>query len=363
MKNKNIDFILIVLLTITSGILFFKDINKAPDLILSGCSINSFFNCAGAQSSAISKIMNIPISLFGLLFSLFLLAVVTFTKEFKVYKSVTPLIYLNALASIFLMTYSIIELDSLCPYCFAYQLASISLGALLLVRKEHDVDTQILGFTSLGFGTVFTGILIFGALFTGQSEANKQKELISGILSKKTKVGEPLVDSKFWLIKSSEEFLSAPVRISVFSDFQCPACKMMADNFKDVLEPFKKKINLQYINYPLDSSCNDNMAIPMHPQACTMSKVFLCSPTEKTYQDLFDMQKWVSDYELEQYISKNNLGDCVNSSETLHELTNQIYQGSVVRIESTPTIIINGIKFEGVIKPEFLKMILEYYVK
>lgn len=361
--NRNIEFFIILIMSIAAGILFFKDLNKVPDIILASCSINSYINCAGAQASEISKIMGVPISFFGLVFSLLVLGSVTYTNTFKIYRALSPIILLNAVGSLFLLIYSLVVIKSLCPYCFIYQITSVLLAGTVLLSKQLIFDKLVVPF-SIGLLVIFSGAIILKSSNNTEdkSSVKRDQELLISILNKKSKVGDPLVSKEFRLLSTTEQFLDAPIKISVFSDFQCPACKILAEDFKISLQPYLDKINLQYINYPLDSSCNENMAMPMHPQACLMSRIFICDPNkEKVHDYLFSIQKWVNNDELNKYIKDNGLESCVSSAETETELFDQIHQGTKVGIAATPTIIINGIKFEGLIKPEFLKMILEYY--
>jgi protein-disulfide isomerase/uncharacterized membrane protein len=366
-KNKNVEFILLFILTIVSGILFFKDIGKTFTIIDAGCNITEYFNCSKAQINEWSHILNIPISYFGFIFSGIMLFLVTYPKDFKSYNSSFIYISINAIISLTLFLYSVLELDSLCPYCLIYQLVSVILLFVQLFRKDYVFSLNKCIKIGLTILTLAIIPLIYNQYFnkSNASEIKTKKEkLIISILTKKVKVGEPLTDKSSWLIKSTDNFLDASIRISIFSDFQCPACRILSDNFKKSLTKYKDKINLQYINYPLDSSCNKNVYVPLHPESCLMSKIFLCSKDkEETHKYLFSIQEKVSNELLNKYIDKQDLEDCINSSVTDIKLKQEIQQGVYLDVESTPTIIINGLKFDGLIKPEFLDMILNYFYK
>ena len=59
----------------------------------------------------------------------------------------------------------------------------------------------------------------------------------------------------------------AKVKIVVFSDFQCPSCKLLASNMKTILLENKNDISFSFMNYPLDSSINKNVNHEIHKYA------------------------------------------------------------------------------------------------
>lgn len=62
---------------------------------------------------------------------------------------------------------------------------------------------------------------------------------------------DPSIESEFRVASAAPKFLDAPIHITVFSDFQCPACKFFADQLEAALPDFQGKINVQYFFYPL----------------------------------------------------------------------------------------------------------------
>ena len=77
-----------------------------------------------------------------------------------------------------------------------------------------------------------------------------------------------LPQSPFRLGTKVKKFDDVPIRIHIFSDFQCPACKRLNDVIHRLSMSYKDKVDMQYFFYPLDSHCNKAMKRPMHPLAC-----------------------------------------------------------------------------------------------
>ena len=59
----------------------------------------------------------------------------------------------------------------------------------------------------------------------------------------------------------------AAVRLVVFSDFQCPACKSFSGRMVDMIEGFDGKVQVAFKHYPLERECNSKMSRDLHAQA------------------------------------------------------------------------------------------------
>jgi protein-disulfide isomerase/uncharacterized membrane protein len=64
------------------------------------------------------------------------------------------------------------------------------------------------------------------------------------------------------------------LEVIVFSDFECPSCKLFADSFERQIQPlFGGRLKLVFKHYPLNSECNGKVATRFHPNACTAVKI------------------------------------------------------------------------------------------
>jgi protein-disulfide isomerase len=168
--------------------------------------------------------------------------------------------------------------------------------------------------------------------------------------------------------------LNSPIRIDVFSDFQCPACReLFLRTIRPVLQDYssKDKVCVIYHEFPL----------PMHQyarEAARYSEAAARLGQQKllpVFDSLFtDQPQWAKDGSIElsiakalpsedvQKLRKAMLDPAINA-----DIENQIQLGLKKEIQSTPTMFISypgrQQKVEGVIEYTVLKQFIDSIVK
>jgi protein-disulfide isomerase/uncharacterized membrane protein len=62
---------------------------------------------------------------------------------------------------------------------------------------------------------------------------------------------------------------SAPHTVVVFSDFQCPSCRVFAElSERELMPRLGNQVRIVYKHFPLEADCNPGLAQTIHPQAC-----------------------------------------------------------------------------------------------
>jgi protein-disulfide isomerase len=157
---------------------------------------------------------------------------------------------------------------------------------------------------------------------------------------------------------------TSPVKLEVFSDFECPGCRSLFFNtVQPVLKNYKDSVCVVYYEYPLD----------MHPYARPASRFVSAAARlgdQKKLLALFetlftDQDKWAEDGNLEASVSKalspEDLQKVKSILETEHESIEQdinrdIQVGANRKINATPTIFLNYAgKQERVVAPPNVK--------
>ncbi len=327
------------------------------------CNINSFFNCASALDSNLSTFAGVPIAWFGILTGALIAILTLFKRDWL--PAFNLFIIFNTLGTIFLAAYSVIFLHTLCPFCSLYYLLSW-LSAWLLLRnftlEKFDLTkTIILGG---GYVILFIGVLLFNLQSEQLSTQNNNdidNDLYQQWLSYE-KLPEPTLLSPFQLIPEKKPFAQHKVRILLFSDFECPACKMLVPAVDKLVETFKQSdVAFRYYPYPLDQACHPKIHRPFHQYACMAAKVAFC--WHKDFLTLHDLlynhqkdfhQNWLNDF-----ITKEKLKPCINDKKIQERLVEFInFADQTYDVTSTPTLIINGVKIEGVYPtPLLIKLI------
>lgn len=334
---------------------------KFPSTISEGsmCDINSFFNCDAATHSQASNILGVPISVFGMMIGFFTL-LGTFLTDRRVEGTLFTLLGINLVGCIALFFFSLIALGTLCPFCSVYYVLSAIAFTLFYrfgsARSPHWLPLGISGLLTLAVST--------GFYYNVQAKTTINNTLAKDLIQQYDnlpKLGNPQVPSPFWLARASERFEDAPLQIVIFSDYQCPACRMLSDISHDMAKRYRGKINMQYVFYPLDHNCNDDIQRPMNPLSCQGAYLTACVPDkfDKVHDDIFANQdkltmQWILDY-----AKKENVTECLESSEIKQKVRDVIAISKPFNINSTPSMLVNGVKIVGVLPPDQLYIILD----
>lgn len=334
---------------------------KFPTGLESGslCNLNSFFNCDKTTLSPASNIGGVPISIFGIIVGLFVIAGMLIKNE-NYEKTVYSLLILNFVGCVVLFFYSLVILGGLCPFCTLYYIAS-GLTLFLFYKKSESYLPHFPIFL------VFLAIALIAAFVTRMS-VNSKLQVSTAVVNDLIKqyyslpnLGEPAVKSEF-KIASAE---NAPIQMVIFSDFECPACRALSDLMPQILLRYGGKVNIQYFFYPLDNNCNPSMERPMHQYACKAAYVAVCSPVENfgvLHDEIFHNQEKIADY-LSDVIKSKKLETCVADPKTKEKVQSLIAAAAPFNIRSTPSFLLNGVKIEGVLPSDQLFAIMDEILK
>jgi protein-disulfide isomerase/uncharacterized membrane protein len=324
------------------------------------CDISSFFTCSGATLSPVSNILGTPVAFFGLISGLIYLAGVIFPSE-NMEKTSAFIAYLNIPGIVFFFLYSLIALGTLCPLCTAYYV--LSLGVAFLHYKHGANEWKSPSPKILGVWVVIT---IIGAGFFSSHYSDKlviKKKLVQDVISQfntLAKIGDPELQSPYLLAKGAENFKDSKIRLSVFSDFECPYCGIVSKQIHDMIvsdefqSKYKGKVSIAYYFYPLDQSCNPGIKRKFHEFACKAAMIAGCEADKfiAVHNYIFENQKSLSDEFLKSTVNKFGLKNCFKKSATGTFIGKSVRQGDDLGVASTPTLILNGLKIEGVIPNE-----------
>lgn len=312
------------------------------------CDLTSFFNCDAATYSPLSNIFGVPISFFGIITGCVFLFSSLMPSE-ALEKTSSALARYNVIGCIILFSYSLFILKSLCPFCTLYYV--LSFGAFILLWK-HGIESWVPDLKSTIFWLVLTLIGSFLFYKTTSGKKDIHSKLNQGIVEQFAKLpdlGEPDIESPYKLHMASEKFKDSPIRITVFSDFECPFCKVVAEQLPELIRRYPDKISAQYMFFPLDAKCNSNVKTRFHANACDAASVAACDDKKflEIHDEIFAHQSSIGPKFLGDLLSKFNLKNCIDNPEVTNKVISFINQASKYNLKSTPTIIINGRKIEG----------------
>lgn len=314
------------------------------------CDLSNFFNCDAATYSWLSNIAGVPISFFGIIVGLlFIFSALMPSPAME--KTASAVAKYNFLGCIALFVFSLGALGSLCPFCTLYYALS---GICFFLFWKYGLNSWM---PDVKVSAVWAVILLGGSFFMHQTTKDKefkQSRLAASIVEQFRRLpnlGDPDQESPFKLHMATEKFADAPIRISVFSDFQCPFCKTVADQVPELIRRYSKQINVQYMFYPLDAKCNSNVKGRFHDVACDAAALAACDPAkfEKVHDEIFAQQDRLSGSVLKSIADSYGLQGCIENQENMDKVISAVNQGAKFNVKSTPTIIVNGRKIEGTI--------------
>lgn len=128
-----------------------------------------------------------------------------------------------------------------------------------------------------------------------------------------------------------------------FADFQCPICKVAAENLPPYLHEFRNQVQLRYVHFPL----------PFHPNARVAAQASVCAEQRSVedfwkYHDAIyqDQPKLGREFLLElaekQGFNRAEFEKCVDAPETIARVDEDLALAQRLHIGGTPTYLVNG---------------------
>ena len=323
------------------------------------CSINEFWGCDNATFSIFGSLFNVPTAFFGIIIGLIGVIGNIFPSE-EMEKSAKFFIYVNFVGCILLFLYSLIALGGLCPFCTIYYVLS-GLAAFIFYKYSSvspipEIKPSIIVAVMIILPSLFMYNYYIGRQ---QAQSSLSSQYINQYFTLGTP-GDPAVSSGYYVHKSSDNFNDAPLRLTLFSDFQCPFCKVVSEQMTSIIAEFKGKINIQYMFYPLDNACNPNIKGSFHSFACKAAYLAACDESKfaSVHDYIFDHQEELSFENLTKWEKDLGLSNCFENKNIQEKIIQTINAGDQFAIKSTPTMILNGRKIEGTIPSVHLKAIM-----
>lgn len=387
---KGIAVIAVIIAIIATFILTNRHIEifSGDPLSKSACSAFGKVDCDTALSSSFSEIFSIPMSIYGGIFYFiicsFILLNLFFPNFLKTYgyQFAFWLSCIGLVCNIY-FAYILFVLHTFCPFCvLSYVMDLIILIVLYVLLIEYDINPlkKIKNYLTIIkeqerviitfiISTLCLIALIVISLFWYIYKITPHatiKEITSYLASQQRYV-IPISDD---MPRKGDP--NAPIQIVIFSEFECPHCKIGEVYLDIALKPYKDKSVLYFKHLPLDNECNPDIKLPFHKVACIGSYASYCAQLKGFFwdfsQELFRSQdKWTEDdlvYIGESFgIEPVFMRKCINDPMTKSKIEKDINDAKRFKVEATPTYFVNGFMISGAQKPKFWQMIFEAVLK
>lgn len=224
------------------------------------------------------------------------------------------------------------------------------------ISDEEPFLLTILPFVGLGLLLVLAvvwRVLPSKATEPGAGPQASPEEIIAVAISRweQASTREIPIDPKRDFIIGPED---ARVTLVEFSDFECPYCRNAANGAHDILEKYGNDVRLVFKNFPLDTTCNEQMGKPLHRFACRAATLAWCAgqQSESLFWDTHDAffrEPKITAETIERIpdaigVDQERLDACMEGTAATEAVKEDIAQGRRVGITGTPVFFANGRK-------------------
>jgi len=152
--------------------------------------------------------------------------------------------------------------------------------------------------------------------------------------------------------------LDAPVTVTVFSDFRCPACRRMNVVVAQAMKDYGSKVRWVFKNFPLQ----------MHPDAAIAAEGALCAAAQNKFWEYHDVLFTTEETFTPDSLTgiAGNLGldqtafrNCLDTHASQTQVEEEIAQGVAAKVAAVPTVIINGQMKTGVLPAQDFKAAID----
>ena len=142
--------------------------------------------------------------------------------------------------------------------------------------------------------------------------------------------------------------LNAPVKIIIYSDFECPYCADFSQAIKQTEQAFGDKVAVAFRHYPLAG----------HPEAETAAEASECAAEQGKFWGMHDKlfaDNMAGRMSPEQFkadavdlsLDAEKFNQCLDSGKYKAKVAEQLAEGKRVGVTGTPTFFLNGLIYPG----------------
>jgi protein-disulfide isomerase len=158
------------------------------------------------------------------------------------------------------------------------------------------------------------------------------------------------------------------IEILMFSDYQCFQCRKMHLYLRKLLSGSQKKIRVIHRHYPMDHEFNYIVKEPFHTGSGKMALIAIYAASKGKFWEvnnlLFDIARRHQQIDLAWIAAKTGLETeglirALQDARIRAQLKRDVWQGMKLRVLGTPSFVINGKVYAGIIPAN----VFQQYIK
>jgi protein-disulfide isomerase len=354
------------------------------------CSVLFGGACDAALLSSLSMLWSIPLAGWGVIYYALQTGLLLHTRylrhglDFDASSLIWLLSVAAGMAGIALLSVMLLEPALFCPVCTVIHVANLALiyPLLLLTRRspaaniQHFMKTWFQASATSGAASVrvivFTALLLLPLVFYQWVRIEVLARTVRYTDSfnpvEVLNVHDTTTTTRIPSMPDDAHMgnLEAVVKIVVFSDFQCPGCKMFSRIAKDLLAAYPEDISITFKHFPLNSGCNPLVKGEPHPLACFAANAAEAARMQGKFHQfhdaLFQADLAVDSTVIEELavsagLSMETFYRDLASPATGEKIAEDVSLALKLGLNSTPTVFING-KQAATINPRAIGLIV-----
>jgi protein-disulfide isomerase len=144
---------------------------------------------------------------------------------------------------------------------------------------------------------------------------------------------------------------NARITLVEFSDFQCPYCIKAISHLEQALKTFPKDVRLVYKQFPLDTHGQARLAAQASLAAHQQGKFWPMH--DRLYQQARQINRMnILNWAKELGLDMPKFVAALDSAPIKAQVDRDIAEGDRIGVQGTPSVFINGKKYQGPLDPE-----------
>ena len=358
----------------------------------SACDVNTAISCTQAYLSRYGSLWGVPVALGGVMFfaMVLVLAGLAGRPSAKSRENTPGYIFaLSTLALAFVLYLGWASYFVLKTFCILCATTYVAVIAIFLIsggattfpmktlpdRARRDVRTLVSSPLALLIALLFVaGATMAVAVFPRDAAASG-----STVAGQAPAPLPPVTDddrakiAQWWEVQPKSEVPvpadGAKVLIVKFNDYQCPACKLTFETYKQVLPKYTANGQVKYIvkHYPLEPECNPSVPGGNHYASCEAAASVIMAKSKGTADKLED---WIFSHIGPPALTPDQVKETARTvggitdfdaqyARAKEEIKTDAGLGQLLGVRSTPTFFINGRKLEQVLPAQYFEVLIQ----